>query len=120
MTEQRKNFKSIRGIVITGWQRYDHFGTLCELLPAGLPSLMINLLTVNEGSPDKKSIIKKFDKIMGCSSSYNVNSFYSSYSQGTLDLDNDPFLFSHASNCFFPGAPVFKMVQQHTDAIKKV
>nr|CAD7602261.1 unnamed protein product [Timema genevievae] len=32
-----------RGIVVTGWQRYDHFSVLCELLPAGIPSLAVNL-----------------------------------------------------------------------------
>ncbi|XP_058796637.1 hexosaminidase D-like [Phymastichus coffea] len=32
-----------RGTVFTGWSRYDHYATMCELLPTGIPSLAICL-----------------------------------------------------------------------------
>ncbi|XP_026850248.1 hexosaminidase D isoform X1 [Drosophila persimilis] len=41
--------KGLRGVALTGWQRYDHFAVLCELLPVGMPSLMVSLSTVSKG-----------------------------------------------------------------------
>ena len=115
MYEQHRNFKgSFRGIVITGWQRYDHLGVLCELFPSGLPSLVLNLLTASNGKFDAAVVFKKFDSIMSCSS----RNFYNTPS--TPDLDSDPFLWNYASSCFFPGSAVFRLTQRTADVVKRV
>lgn len=118
MSEQNKYFKgSFRGIAITGWQRYDHLGVLCEVFPSALPSLILNLLTTTNGKFDSAVIFKKFDSIMGCQSSRN--SFYNSPSS-TPNFDSDPFLWNYASSCFFPGSAVFRLTQHTADVVKRV
>lgn len=54
--------KGIRGLALTGWQRYDHFAVLCELLPVGIPSLITSLSTVSKGyfvtNPKESDILR--------------------------------------------------------------
>ncbi|XP_060796029.1 hexosaminidase D isoform X1 [Neoarius graeffei] len=40
----------LKGIALTGWQRYDHLSVLCELMPLGLHSLASCLQTLQHGS----------------------------------------------------------------------
>ena len=42
----------LAGLVLTGWSRYDHFATLCEPLPAALPSLCCCLAAATAGTWD--------------------------------------------------------------------
>ena len=54
---------SFRGLVLTGWSRYDHFAVLCELLPVALPSLIVNLVIVTQGKKINIIIISTYVKI---------------------------------------------------------
>lgn len=107
MAEQHAKFHHFRGIVVTGWQRYDHFATLCELLPAGLPSLILNLLVLTNGAYSSE-LQGKFHSLLKCSQSRTV-----------MDLQSDPFLWQKSYGCFFPGAAVFRLTQTHSETVKK-
>lgn len=41
--DKYSNRIKFKGAILTGWQRYDHFSVLCELLAVSLPSLAVNL-----------------------------------------------------------------------------
>ncbi|KAK9887771.1 hypothetical protein WA026_000086 [Henosepilachna vigintioctopunctata] len=41
---------NLRGIAFTGWSRYDHYATLCEMMPCAIPSLCHCLKTWLSGS----------------------------------------------------------------------
>ncbi|KAG8221886.1 hypothetical protein J437_LFUL006704, partial [Ladona fulva] len=49
LNEERGKFKNFRGIAFTGWSRYDHFATICEMLPVSIPCLALCLKSWNDG-----------------------------------------------------------------------
>ncbi|XP_047464457.1 hexosaminidase D [Mugil cephalus] len=58
---------NLKGIAITGWQRYDHLSVLCELMPVALPSLAACLQTLLHGQFSAEAHSKVTD-MLGISS----------------------------------------------------
>jgi hexosaminidase len=85
--------------------RYDHFAVLCELLPAAVPSLAINLLATSHGYFNQ-SLKNKLQSSLGCSRPSGPTN---SRSESIVNLNSDPYLWDKFSRCFFPGAPFFKL-----------
>jgi hypothetical protein len=66
--------------------RYDHFAVLCEILPVGLMSAIINFLTIRKGCFDD-SVLREGAKLMQCAN-------------GSLNINSDGAI---GHNCVFPG-----------------
>ncbi|VDK85691.1 unnamed protein product [Litomosoides sigmodontis] len=49
MNEHHSKFKQFRGIIVTGWQRFDHFAIICEVIPVGLLSAAVNMAVLKSG-----------------------------------------------------------------------
>ncbi|XP_046334530.2 uncharacterized protein LOC124116932 isoform X1 [Haliotis rufescens] len=92
--------EKFRGFAMTGWQRYDHFAALCELLPSSVPSMAVNLMAIKNGG-FTADIHNVTSRILKCSR--------------LIELDfpkkvNNSYIITQ--DCNFPGSTFYFAVQQ--------
>ncbi|XP_036322722.1 hexosaminidase D isoform X2 [Rhagoletis pomonella] len=108
--------KGIRGLTLTGWQRYDHFAVLCELLPVGIPSLITSLSTVSKGhfitNPKENDILR----ILECA--FHPDSRRSGHPW--IELHPNSHHSQLFSSCTYPGSMVYKYALRLFDKLVEV
>ncbi len=97
--------QGIQGFAITGWQRYDHFAVLCELLPVSMPSLAICLSTIAKGYFNVEVRNNVIFSALTCPEPSTERLVHRPW----MELQTDPELSSF-SKCIFPGSPIFRLV----------
>lgn len=89
------------GIAMTGWSRFDHYASLCELLPASIPSLLFCIATLRKGSFNKEI--------------QNVVSEQLGFTT-PLPISVTNFKVLHIQQGSFPGSDVFELVSKFEKA----
>ena len=100
---QGSNRINFRGLVLTGWSRYNHFAVLCELLPSSLPSIVLNLLILREGALDFK-VEQEANKLLQCSSMKAMMT--------QEELSRSPEQWD-LHRCKFPGSDLFTLLSSY-------
>jgi hexosaminidase len=94
---------AMNGYILTGWQRYDHFASLCEFLPVAIPCLRCCLTALKKGKFDRPELAEA--RIL----------------LGMPDIPMEVYprpqaIPSDVSTFKFPGADVYVLMQRFVNA----
>ncbi|CAD6187494.1 unnamed protein product [Caenorhabditis auriculariae] len=67
-------FEEFNSVLITGWQRYDHFASLAELFPTSITSLALNLVVAHRFHVSEEDA-EEIGRILNCPLSTTLDDF---------------------------------------------
>ncbi|KAK7010733.1 hexosaminidase D [Biomphalaria glabrata] len=91
-----------QGIALTGWSRYDHFATLCELLPVALPSLAVCLATMSNAGLSEANH-RSASNVLHCNGLIEID---------LPVIDSKSHLAQVSQDCRFPGSVLYHAMQE--------
>ncbi|KAL8564975.1 hypothetical protein ACOMHN_003351 [Nucella lapillus] len=96
LQKEQVRFQALQGCAITGWQRYDHYAVMCELLPQALPCLGICLQALEKGVYDDE-LHQSISDDLGFTSLLPLN----------------PFACQEIPQCSFPGSALYQLMIEY-------
>lgn len=98
---QLPSVDAVGGFVLTGWSRYMHHYPLCELLPAGIPSLALclNVAAQHETGDLPSSQVAKISSQLGF--------------QQNIPIRNEPHMSDDMAGLSFPGHEAYEIIFRH-------
>lgn len=107
--------KGFQGVALTGWQRYDHFAVLCELLPTAMPSLITCLSTMSRGYFNVEAKDNAILNILDCPNRPDGRR------SGRPWIEFQTLNHNHIfQTCSYPGSAVYKYMLQLFEKLHEV
>ncbi|KAJ1363883.1 hypothetical protein KIN20_023842 [Parelaphostrongylus tenuis] len=108
----RENHKALEGrvggIILTGWQRYNHFAPLCELLAISIPSLITDLVYLNDVTLRRDEMWSTVKRLLKCPTRLEPSRTSVVIGNFTYFPHKDAFL----KRCGFEGKNLFKLIME--------
>ncbi|CAI4227567.1 unnamed protein product [Auanema sp. JU1783] len=100
---------SVGGIVLTGWQRYKHRFPLCELLPTSIPSLVHNILYLNNVRLSQSRIDTMTMEVLNCTGKHQRRNLLPIPFRNYTYFPEKEMIYS---SCQFYGSDVFNIIMK--------
>ncbi|GMT00843.1 hypothetical protein PENTCL1PPCAC_23017 [Pristionchus entomophagus] len=102
-------YPRLEGIILTGWSRFSHRQPLCELLPSSLPSIVLNLIYLDDVTATAKLISTKTKDFLACPSNPSPGLYEAKEYNQSIFYPPKEQIFTQ---CVFPSSDLFTAIQE--------